>query len=78
MLEQKILSTKEEALGIGKIKNIDLNKITTLILVDIKTPERLGKFSESNRYTCIKSNNRFAFSLFIKRRAHRSWNSNKS
>lgn len=38
--------TPEEAFGIVKIKNIDLNKISRLILVDVKTPERLGRFSE--------------------------------
>ena len=38
--------TPEDAFGIAKIKNIELDKVTRLILVDVKTPERLGRFSE--------------------------------
>lgn len=36
----------EEKFGIEKIRNIDLNKITRLIIVDVKTPDRLGRFAE--------------------------------
>ncbi|MFZ3089832.1 MAG: CBS domain-containing protein [Nitrospirota bacterium] len=35
----------EEKFGIEKIRNIDLNKITRLIIVDVKTPDRLGRFA---------------------------------
>ncbi|MBI3353297.1 MAG: CBS domain-containing protein [Nitrospirae bacterium] len=36
----------EKKFGIEKIRNIDLNKITRLIIVDVKTPDRLGRFAE--------------------------------
>src|SRR5512139_2362506 len=34
------------ALGVERIKNIDLRKVTRLILVDTRQVSRIGKFSE--------------------------------
>lgn len=40
------LATSNIPLEFRKLKDIDLQQITRLILVDVKSPERIGKFSE--------------------------------
>jgi tRNA nucleotidyltransferase (CCA-adding enzyme) len=40
------LSTSSLTLEFKKFKDINLDRITRLILVDVKTPDRIGKFSE--------------------------------
>jgi tRNA nucleotidyltransferase (CCA-adding enzyme) len=40
------LSTSHVPLDVKKIKNINLDEITRMILVDVKSPDRIGKLSE--------------------------------
>ena len=40
------LEASQITLNVNKLKDIDLQKITRLILVDVKNPDRVGKFSE--------------------------------
>lgn len=40
------LATPHIALDIKKVRDLDLQEITRLILVDVKSPERIGQFSE--------------------------------